>query len=351
MLHLTVAVPTDLAEVVVSLLDAEASVTQLSVYKGGSVKPAGDVIEADVVREAANIIIERLRALGVPQVGTVRIEPVSTWLSASAHSAEAAAPGASADAVVWSETVSEAYAGAELNWTYFSFQVLATAIAAVGLINDSAILVVGAMVLGPEFGAISAIGVALVLRRPGLLTISVRTLLVGFAASIALTWIGARLLALLGWISAETLAAKRPQTAFVYNPDRWTLIVAVIAAAAGVLSLTSERLGGLTGVFISVTTIPAAANIAVGSAVGVWPQVRGSAVQLLVNIVAMIIAGWATLYLQKIVWSRVNLDRRGTFWSGRSKDAHRDLKAARVAHPQLTDRGRADPQTPKSPPL
>ena len=38
------------------------------------------------------------------------------------------------------------------------------------------------------------------------------------------------------------------------------LIVALIAGAAGVLALTSARAGGLTGVFISVTTIPAAGN-------------------------------------------------------------------------------------------
>ncbi|HSE69514.1 MAG TPA: DUF389 domain-containing protein [Nocardioidaceae bacterium] len=52
------------------------------------------------------------------------------------------------------------------------------------------------------------------------------------------------------------VVGKRPETAFIYTPDKWSLIVAVIAAAAGVLSLTSARVGGLSGVFISVTTVP-----------------------------------------------------------------------------------------------
>ena len=85
--------------------------------------------------------------------------------------------------------------------------------------------------------------------------------------------------------------------------------MAVVAAAAGVLSLTSARVGGLSGVFISVTTIPAAGNVALGLAFGAWPEVRGSTLQLLVNLTGMALAGWATLALQQAVWSRVSTHR------------------------------------------
>ena len=53
----------------------------------------------------------------------------------------------------------------ELNWTFLSFMSLATLIAGVAIVLDSQVLVIGAMVLGPEFGAIAALGVALVRRR------------------------------------------------------------------------------------------------------------------------------------------------------------------------------------------
>jgi uncharacterized membrane protein len=81
--------------------------------------------------------------------------------------------------------------------------------------------------------------------------------------------------------------------------------VAVIAAAAGVLSLTSAKVGGLSGVFISVTTIPAAGNVAVGLAVGAWHAVWGSSLQLAINLTGMAVAGALTLALQQAVWSRV----------------------------------------------
>jgi uncharacterized hydrophobic protein (TIGR00271 family) len=114
----------------------------------------------------------------------------------------------------------------------------------------------------------------------------------------------------LGWVTLHDITGPRPATGFIYSPDRWSFIVAILAAAAGVLSLTSARLGGLSGVFISVTTIPAAGNVALGLAFGAWPEVWGSGLQLVLNLVGMAIAGWATLALQRVVWSRVPAPRR-----------------------------------------
>ena len=110
----------------------------------------------------------------------------------------------------------------------------------------------------------------------------------------------------LGWVTLEDVLAERPGTGFIYTPDKWSFIVALIAAAAGVLALTSSRVGGLSGVFISVTTIPAAANIALGLAFWVGHEVWGSVLQLLLNITGMALAGWATLAVQHLVWQRIS---------------------------------------------
>ena len=44
------------------------------------------------------------------------------------------------------------------------------------------------------------------------------------------------------------------------------VVVALLAGAAGVLSVTAGRTNVLVGVFISVTTVPAAGNLAVALA-------------------------------------------------------------------------------------
>jgi len=309
-LSLRVTVPAHLSDEVVAVLDADDYVTGLAVLRGASVKPPGDVVTADVAREGANPVIEALRDLGVHEEGTIRVEAVTTWVSRAGLDAERRAPGASADAVVWTEVGNRAYEDSELNWTYLSFMALATLIAGIAIVLDSPILVIGAMVLGPEFGPIAAIGVALVRKRGTLLGLATRTLVLGFVAGIAATVLAGLLARALGWVTLEDIAGKRPATAFIYSPDRWSFLVAVIAAAAGVLSLTSARTGGLSGVFISVTTVPAAANVALGLAFGAWEEVGGSAAQLGLNLAAMAVAGAATLALQQFLWSRVPARRR-----------------------------------------
>ena len=309
MLRLTATVPSELTDRVTQVLADSAAVSTLSVLRGAALRPVGDVVQADVAREGANAIVDSLRDLGVHEGGTLQLEPVSTWISRAGFEADEQTPGSSADAVVWAEVAQRSYEESELNWTFVSFMTLATLIAGIAIVLDTQILVIGAMVLGPEFGAIAALGVALVRRRPLLLAVAARALAVGFAVAIAVTCVAALVGRSLGWVTVEDVTGDRPATDFIYTPDKWSFIVAVLAAAAGVLSLTSSRVSGLSGVFISVTTIPAAGNVGLGLAFGAWAEVRGSALQLVVNIVGMALAGWLTLALQRAVWSRVPAPR------------------------------------------
>ena len=172
-------------------MQGDPAVTSLSCVRGASLDPEGDVVEADVAREAVNDVVDRLRHLGVHREGTVHIQPVVTWLSRSGLEAERRTPGSSADSVVWADVTQRAYEESELNWTYLTFMTLATLIASIAIVLDSQILVIGAMVLGPEFVAIAALGLALVRRRYSLLWYASRTLVLGFGVAIALTTLAA----------------------------------------------------------------------------------------------------------------------------------------------------------------
>jgi uncharacterized hydrophobic protein (TIGR00271 family) len=310
MLHMRVTTPTGLTEKVLAVFTNDRAVSNLSVLRGASLQPAGDLVLADVAREAANELVEQLDALGLPECGTIHVEPVTTWVSRAGFDAERHTPGSSADAVVWADVTQRAYEESELNWTYLAFMTLATLLASIAIVVDSQILVIGAMVLGPEFVAIAALGLAFVRRRGSLFVAAARTLCIGFGVAIAATTLLALAGRALGWVTAEDITGLRPGTDFIYSPDKWSFIVALIAAAAGVLSLTSAKVGGLSGVFISVTTVPAAGNVALGIAFGAAGEVWGSALQLLLNISGMALAGWATLALQQRVWNRMARHRR-----------------------------------------
>lgn len=310
MLHLRISSAAD-TESVVALLEADPAVSGLSVIRNASVRPPGDLVLADVAREGANDVIDGLRGLGIHRGGSLHVEPVSTWLSQAGYEAERRTPGSSADSVVWADVTQRAYEDSELNWTYASFMTLATLIATIAIVLDSQILVIGAMVLGPEFGAVAALGVALVRHRYRLLRRAMTTLLAGFTVAILLTTLFALAAKALGWILIDDVTGPRPGTNFIYFPSKWSFIVALIAGAAGVLSLTSSRTGGLSGVFISVTTVPAAGNIALGLAFGAGSEVWGSTQQLALNLSGMAIAGWVTLTLQQTVWARMSAKRAG----------------------------------------
>jgi uncharacterized hydrophobic protein (TIGR00271 family) len=310
MLHVEIASPASTTSTLMGVLAEDPYVTSVSVTTGVLQRPAGDEIRFDVPREASQQVLERILATGVQEQGTVRVEQVATWVSQPGFDAMNAAPGAGADAIVWPEVAQRAYSDSELTWTYLAFMIMATLIAGIAIPIDSQILVIGAMVLGPEFGAIAALGVSLVRRRPSLLRQAVRTLVIGFVVAIAVTTLAALAVRGLGWVDLGDLRRERPGTAFIYTPDRWSLIVALIAGVAGVLSLTSAKTGGLAGVFISVTTIPAAANTALALALGDWVEMRGSLTQLLLNVVAMALAGWATMAIHGAVVGRTSRSTR-----------------------------------------
>jgi uncharacterized hydrophobic protein (TIGR00271 family) len=217
----------------------------------------------------------------------------------------ALAPGDPEDAVIWPEVVERATGEGRPTVTYLVFMVLAVVLAAVAVLTDSSILVVGAMVVGPEFGAVGAVSVGLVLGKWAVAGRGAALLLGGFVFAILVVAFLALLASWGGVVEVSMLRAARPQTGFIWRPDVWSFVVAVVAGAAGVLAMTTDRANAMVGVFISVTTVPAAGNFALALALGDGPEMLGSAEQLGVNLFGMLLAGSLVVLTQRLVWDRV----------------------------------------------
>ena len=304
MLHLRIIVPFDRTAQVERLLDDDPAVTDLVVLPGAARSPRGDVVTCDVVREGGSTIIDQLRGLGIERDGSIMVEQVDTVLSAAADRAERLVPGLGVDAVVWEEIEHATEEQSRLSAAYLIFFVVATVIAAVGVLLDQPILIVGAMVVGPEFGPLAALCVGLVRGRPALVRSALLALLVGFlvagVATVGATWA----LDAAGLVERDMLIQQRPLTDFIWRPDALSWVIGFLGGVAGMLSLTSAKAGTLVGVLISVTTVPAAANAAVALAYGVTHEAAGSAVQLLINVAAIVVAGVLTLGVQRLAWRR-----------------------------------------------
>lgn len=302
MLHLRLIVPSDRTGEVTDLLEATVGTAHLAVLPGVARDPVGDVVLCDVAREAGDELIGALRELGVAEYGAITVERMDLTLSASADRAEEEAPGEGADAVLWEELTDVTHEESTFSITYVAFLAVATMLAACGVMLDNAILIVGAMAVGPEFGPLAGISTALVQRAPRLVWRSLWALVGGFAVAMVLTAGFAWLMDAFGLFDEAMIEAPRPNTAFVWQPDWMSFVVALLAGIAGTLSLTSAKSGALIGVAISVTTVPAAANAAVAFSYNDFDQMTGSIQQLLANLGGIVLAGTLTLLLQKALW-------------------------------------------------
>jgi len=301
MLHMRVICPPESSDDVVFLLSEHPGAAHVVRFSGAAVQPVGDVVEADIAREAADEFISALCGLGIDHSGGITLEQIDTALSDAADKAEEDAPGDAADAVVWEELVARTGEESRLNGTFVAFLAIACLLAAVGVITDSPVTIVGAMVVGPEFGPLAAIAVGLVRRRWDLVRRASLVLAVSFPLAMVVTAVGTFVGSRAGLFDAHTLTGAH-QVDFVYEVGPWSLIVALLAGAAGMLSMTSAKSAALVGVFISVTTVPAAGYASVAAILGEWSRFFGSVAQLAVNLVGIVLAATVVLLLRRGTW-------------------------------------------------
>ncbi|MET9463552.1 DUF389 domain-containing protein [Streptomyces sp. NPDC006544] len=302
MLHLRMITPPDRTDAVVRVVESTVGTTHVAVLPGAARVPPGDIVLCDVAREAGDELLYELRKLGIDRDGSIAVENIDLSLSERAGRAEEEAPGEGADAVLWEQLSEATHEESTLTITYTAFMIIATMIAACGVVLDNAVLIVGAMAVGPEFGPLAGVCTGLVQRAPRLAARSLIALVAGFAAAMAATTVFSLAMDALDLFDRHMVVAPRPNTGFIWQPDLFSFVVALLAGAAGVLSLTSAKSGALVGVAISVTTVPAAANAAVALSYGDLAQMWGSAEQLLLNLFGIVLAGVLTLLGQKLLW-------------------------------------------------
>ncbi len=88
------------------------------------------------------------------------------------------------------------------------------------------------------------------------------------------------------------------QVDFIFDVGPFSLILALLAGAAGMLALTSAKSAALVGVFISVTTVAAAAFAVVAATTGEWRTATESTLQLLVNLIGITVVAVLVLVLR-----------------------------------------------------
>jgi uncharacterized hydrophobic protein (TIGR00271 family) len=309
-LHVRVIVPPEISPRLLETLLGFVAVHNIVSIPGSARRPDGDLVQFDVAREGANDVIAALRELDLHRCGSIAIERVDTAISDAAERSERLSAGDPSEAVVWEEVEARVRADSAISATYLAMMTLAVMIGAVGVLTDSSVLIVGAMVVGPDYGPLAGLSFHLYRQRYRKAVGALGAVIVGYLVAM----VGALFLTLcvrwFGNIPTAYTAGARPLTSFIAKPDGWSVIVGVLAGIAGMLAHLEARSGVLVGVLISVTTIPAASNVAVALGVGSWGEANGAAAQLGLNLVVLVIVGWIVLRLGTVVSRRLG-ERNG----------------------------------------
>jgi uncharacterized hydrophobic protein (TIGR00271 family) len=311
MLHVRVVSPPDVTARLLDRLADLPGVSNLVVLEGAAQRPDGDAVFFDLDHGAANPAFRALRGLGLDRDGAITVEQVDASLTAAAPRAGRIGSPASEAAPVWEMVEATIRGGAVYPPSFFILLAIAGLIAAVGILTNSQILIVGAMVVGPEYSAIIAAALGISKRERGLVRDGLLALVFGFSASIVVTLAFGLAVRAAGKAPQQFLEGVRPVSDLINTPNVFSVVVAILAGIVGVVSLTEARAGALIGVFISVTTIPAAADIGVSLAFGSWHEAGGSSLQLVLNVVLLIAVGAGGLSTQRAIWRRLGA-RQGT---------------------------------------
>ena len=165
------------------------------------------------------------------------------------------------------------------------FAALSAVLAAAGLLLNSAIVIVGSMVVAPFAGSSLSASVGLVSDDLHSTVKSLQSQLLGLVVAIV-SATAAAFIFRWGYLVPPPLAVSRiEQVAAFTTPTLLTLTIAVVAGAAGALALSTDLPVAIAGVAVAAAVVPAAAAVGIGL---VWVEpvlALGALALLLVNVV------------------------------------------------------------------
>lgn len=264
---LAVTVPPTVTDSLQVELAAIDEVIGLTLQRGGSLKPAGDVLTVHVLNTGADEVLRRVRA-AVPDkqgLSVVTAEATSFISPADHHLVQG-----DRDEAIWEEMESGLRHQGRITVNYLLLMALGGIIATVGLVSEpvpQAVAFVASAIIAPGFDPMTTVALGLVLRRWPLVGRGLASALAGYAVLILAAALTMWAMAAAGEADAGLLATNK-EVEHLAHPKLMELLVAGAGALAGVVMLAAFRRSFLAGPLIAMVFIPAAALIGAAPVVG-----------------------------------------------------------------------------------
>jgi uncharacterized hydrophobic protein (TIGR00271 family) len=185
--------------------------------------------------------------------------------------------------------VDRVQSSAAWNFDFVALMVLSTTMAAIGLIQDSAAVVIGAMLVAPLMTPLLGMGLALVQGNPVLARLSFRSLGLGLCVSL----LGGVVVGL----ATPSLEEPTRQMLARGGPgllDLWVAFAAGLAAAYA--SSRPGLIAALPGVAIAAALVPPIATSGLALSLGDLPLAMGALLLFGINMVTIVLASMLSLW-------------------------------------------------------
>ncbi|WP_253738526.1 TIGR00341 family protein [Halohasta salina] len=291
-------IPEGKRETVIDILEDEE--VDFAMTEESSESGYSDILYIPAESDAVEAIVDDLRSVGVEREGYMVISDVETIVSEQFEEQQAENEESGDDERISREELRTKARGLSRSTTnYLVLTIISAIVATAGLLQDSAAVVVGSMVIAPLIGPAMASCVGTVINDDdnALFWEGVRSQVVGLVVAVLSATLFAAAYRFLLAPDLELLLIQ--QVAERAHPGLLALAIALGAGTAGALSLTSGADEALVGVMIAVALMPPAASVGLGIAY-VDPRLAvGAGILVLVNLLSINVAGILTIWVKR----------------------------------------------------
>lgn len=292
-----IAVPVQATGELLAELAALEGVVQLSVERGASVKPQGDLVTAHVLNRAVDAVLAL--AAAARQYGSVSVTTAEVQSMVDEHAARAIDDDA--DEAPWEEVERNLRHHGRLSRNFVALMGLGAVIALAGLLLapvPQALALAAAATIAPGFEPIAKLTVGMVRRswysvRRALIAVGGGYLMMAVSGGLAYL-----LLDGLGMASPEGLAASEG-VGSVVHPSAADWLISGGGAAAGVVIFTAFRHAVIAGALIALALVPATALIGAGLAAGDVVMALNALKRVVVDAALVVALGGVVLLLKQ----------------------------------------------------
>ena len=282
-------------------LRSNEHVLGLSIQRGASIKPPGDIVVVQTLNRGADAVMQAVAAAG--KRGPVSV--ATAELASLTDVEHQKAIDNDVDEALWEELETGLRHQGKVTSNFLCLMSLGGVIAGAGLIaldepHLQTMAAVAAAVIAPGFEPLAKIPLGIILKRREVVWRGIISTILGYAVLILAAAITYWLLKFLGGApESEVLAASKHVKALV-EPSRPDLVISACGAFAGIVIQSAFRRSVIAGALIAMRLIDAAALIGIALALGRFDLVGQGLERLGLDLIFIIGAGLIVFGMKQI---------------------------------------------------